>query len=274
VPTVKVGDINIYYETHGEGEPLLLIGGYGQYSGHWAALVPILSREHRVIVFDNRGTGRSDKPEGPYTVKMMAADAKGLLDAIGIDKANVFGVSMGGMIAQEFALNYPQRVISLILGCTECGGKNAVPQNKETLAFLFGPEMAKLPAAERARQTPPWLWNQEFIDTHPKAVELYVETTTKYPTPPHGYACQARAIRSHDTYDRLPQIKVPTLVITGDADRIIPAGNSKILASKIPSAELVVLENSGHGFFGDAAAKSISAILDFLKRHSKGKKKA
>jgi 3-oxoadipate enol-lactonase len=273
LPTVKVGDINIYYETHGDGEPLLLINGYGQYSGHWAALIPALSREHRVIVFDNRGTGQSDKPEGPYNAKMMAADARGLLDVIGIDRAHVFGISMGGMIAQEFGINYPERVISLILGCTECGGKNAVPQTKEALDFLFGAEMAKLSAVERARRTTPMLWNQEFIDKHPKAVEFYIETTAKFPTPPHGYASQARVIRSIDTYDRLPQIKAPTLVIAGDADRIIPAGNSKILASRIPGAELVMLINSGHGFFGDAARESVGAILDFLKRHPKGKKK-
>jgi len=271
MPAVKVGDINIYYEIHGEGEPLLLIGGYGQYSGHWAALVPILSREHRVIIFDNRGTGRSDKPEGPYTVKMMAADAKGLLDAIGIDKANVFGVSMGGMIAQEFALNYPDRAINLILGCTECGGKNAVPQTREARDFLFGPEMAKLSPEERARLAPPMLWNQKFIDKHPEAIEVYIETTLKYPTPPQSYVYQARAIFGHDSYERLTQIKAPTLVITGDADKIIPAGNSKILASRIPGAKLVMLKNSGHGFFGDAARESITAILDFLKRRPKGK---
>ncbi|MCJ7515631.1 MAG: alpha/beta hydrolase, partial [Dehalococcoidia bacterium] len=99
MPTVKASDINIYYEIHGEGEPLLMIQGYAQYSGHWTTLIPPFSKEYRVIIFDNRGTGRSDKPEPPYTMKMMAADVKGLLDAIGIDKANIFGVSIGGMIA-------------------------------------------------------------------------------------------------------------------------------------------------------------------------------
>ncbi len=267
MPTVKVGDINIYYETHGEGEPLLLINGYGQYSGHWEALVPVFSGEFKVIIFDNRGTGRSDKPKLEYTAKMMADDAKGLLDALGIKRAHVFGISMGGMISQEFVLNYPDRVISLILGCTECGGKHAIKQSKEQLEFLFGVEMAKLPVEERARKTAPWLWNQEFIDKHPRAVDLYVETTAKYPTPTRGYACQAGVIRTIDTYDRLPQIKAPTLVIAGDSDRIIPAENSKIIAYRIPGAELVMLKNSGHGFFGDAARESITAILGFLKRH-------
>jgi pimeloyl-ACP methyl ester carboxylesterase len=273
MPTVKVGDINIYYESHGDGEALLLIMGYGQYSAHWATLIPPFSREYRVISFDNRGTGRSDKPDIPYTMKMMADDAKGLLDDIGVDSAHVFGVSMGGMIAQEFAVNYPDKVKSLILGCTLCGGTKAILPTPEALSFLTGPEMAKLSVEERARVTVPWLVSQEFTDKNPEAVELYVAITSKYPTPIHGFACQAQAIAFHDTYDRLPQITAPTLLIVGSADRIIPAENSRIIASRIPNAELVVLENAGHGFFIDAEAEAASIILDFLRRHSKSRKK-
>jgi 3-oxoadipate enol-lactonase len=270
MPTVKVGDINIYYESHGDGEALLLIMGYGAYSGHWAPVLPHFSRQYRVIVFDNRGTGRSDKPNMPYTIKMMADDARGLLDAIGIESAHVLGESMGGMIAQELALNYPDRVKSLILGCTFCGGTMVIQPTPEALEFLTSPEMAKLSVEERARMTVPWLWNQEFIDKNPEAVEMYVAITSEYPTPIHGFACQAQAVAAHNTYDRLSQIKAPTLVIVGDADRIIPAGNSAILASSIPNAELVILKNAGHDFFVDAEA--IRIILDFLKRHSKGRK--
>jgi len=272
MPTVHVGDINIYYESHGDGEPLLLIMGYGQYSALWAPLIRDLSPEYRVISFDNRGTGRSDKPDIPYTMKVMADDAKGLLDAIGIDLAHVFGMSMGGMIAQEFALNYPGKLKSLILGCTHYGGTKMVMPSQEALAFLLGPETAKLPVEERARQTVRWLWTQEYIDNNPRAVELFVAVTTEYPTPLHGYRCQAKAIMGHDTYDRLPRITTPTLVISGDADRLIPAENSRILSSRIPNAELVILENSGHGFITDAREKATGAILDFLRRHSKGKK--
>jgi 3-oxoadipate enol-lactonase len=270
MPTVKVGDINIYYESHGDGEPLLLINGYGQYSGQWAALIPPFSKGYRVIIFDNRGTGRSDKPEMPYTMKMLAADARGLLDAVGVDKANIFGVSMGGMIAQEFALNYPDKVMSLILGCTNCGGKQSVVPTKEALAFLFNPEMAKLPVEQLARETAPWLWTKGFIDKHPEAVDMYVDITVKYPTPPHGFSGQAQAIAGHDTCNRLPQIKVPTLVIAGSGDRLIPPDNSKIIASRIPGAELVIIPNAGHGF--NEAPEATRAILDFLKRHPKGKK--
>jgi 3-oxoadipate enol-lactonase len=130
--------------------------------------------------------------------------------------------------------------------------------------------MAKLSVAERARQTAPWLWTKAFIDKHPEAVDIYVDITMKYPTPPHGFSGQAQAIAGHDTYDRLPQIKAPTLVIAGDADRIIPADNSKVLASRIPGAELVIVKNAGHGF--TEAPEATRAILDFLRRHPKGKK--
>jgi 3-oxoadipate enol-lactonase len=271
MPTVKVGDINIYYESHGDGEALILIMGYGGYSAMWGLQIPSFSQEYRVISFDNRGTGRSDKPDTPYTIKMMADDARGLLDAIGIDSAHVCGVSMGGMIAQEFAINYPDKLISLMLGCTFCGGAKAVPPAPEVQALLEG--IGKLPVEEQVREMMPLLWTQEFIDKNPVAVEIYAAITAKYPTPPHGFARQGQAIMGHDTYDRLPQIAAPTLVITGDADRIIPAENSKILASRIPNAELVVLKNACHGFFGELVEETNRIILDFLRQHSKGKKK-
>jgi len=267
MPTAKVDDISVYYETLGEGEALLLIMGYGSYSGHWFRLIPSLSNDYRVVAFDNRGTGQSDKPDIPYTIEMMAGDATGLLEAIGIDAAHVFGVSMGGMIAQEFALRYPGKVISLILGCTTPGGPNAVPPTAESLAFLFDPERGKLPVEARARETIPWLWGQEFIRNNPDVVEQYVAVTAEYPTPLHSFQSQGQAIMRHDTYDRLPQIEAPTLVIAGSADRLIQVENSRFLASQIPGAELVILENAGHGFITDAQEETSKAILDFLGRH-------
>jgi pimeloyl-ACP methyl ester carboxylesterase len=270
MPTVKANDINIYYEVHGKGEPLLMIQGYSFYSGHWMTLVPEMAKEYQAIIFDNRGTGRTDKPEPPYTMKMFAADAKGLLDAIGVDRANVFGVSMGGMIAQEFALNYPDKLINLVLGCTNCGGKQHIVPTKEALEFLFSPEIGKLSVAERARRTAPWVWTKDFVDRHPEAVDALIAVTLKYPTPPQGYAGHGSAIGGHDTCDRLPQIKVPTLVITGDSDRLIPPENSKIIASRIPGAELVILKNAGHAF--TQSPEAAKTIVDFLKRHPAGKR--
>ncbi|GAG45539.1 unnamed protein product, partial [marine sediment metagenome] len=168
---------------------------------------------------------------------------------------------------QEFALRYPGKVISLILGCTTPGGANSSPPTPESTAFLFDPERGKLPVEERARQTAPWLWGQEFIDNNPDVVEQYVAVTAEYPTPLHGFQRQGQAIMGHDTYDRLPQIKAPTLVIAGSADRLIQVENSRLLASRIPGAELVILENAGHGFITDAQEETGKAIMDFLRRH-------
>jgi len=266
VPTVKTAGISLYYEVHGKGEPLLLIMGYGSNSGHWFVILPGLASRFNVIIFDKRGTGRSDKPDIPYTAEMLTGDIIGLLDAIGIGATNVFGVSMGGMLAQELALRYPERVKKLVLGCTSCGGPHAIKSSPEATAFLFDPERAKLSDEERAYSTVPWLWNEDFIARHPEAVDRYVKVTTQYPTPTHGYMSQANFILLHDTYDRLPQINAPTLVIAGARDRLISPENSRILASRIPGAELVILENAGHGFISDTAEESSAKIISFLER--------
>jgi 3-oxoadipate enol-lactonase len=243
-----------------------LIMGYGSNSGHWFAIRDRLAKQHRLIIFDNRGTGRSDKPDIPYTAEMMIGDIVGLLDATGIDSTNVFGVSMGGMIAQEFALNYPDRLKSLVLGCTSCGGPNAVKSTLEATAFLFDPERAKLTDEEKAYSTVPWLWTQEFIDKNPEAVKRYVATTMGHPTPLYAYICQANFILTFNSYDHLPEINAPTLVMCGAQDRLIPHENSLILASGIPNSELVILENAGHGFISDLAEESNNIILEFLAK--------
>jgi len=267
MPTVKVGDINTYYETHGEGEALVLIMGYGCHIGWWFRQIPVFSQECRVIAFDNRGTGRSDKPDIPYTMEMMAGDVVGLLDAIGIGAAHVYGVSMGGMIAQEFALRYPERVTSLILGCTMCGGSHAIMPDAEAMTQLFNFErMKQLTPEEQTRELLPFLSSQEFIDNNPDIIEQFVTAVVEHVTPLHGYQRQGEAIAGHDTYDRLPRIKAPTLVIAGDADRLIPVENSRLLASRIANAELVILENTGHGFM-ETAGEANNKVLDFLRRH-------
>ncbi len=271
MPTVKVGDISIYYEIHGKGEPLLLIMGYGQNSGHWFSQIPGLSQEYRVVAFDNRGTGRSDKPDVPYTMQMLAEDVSGLLEALAIDAAHVYGVSMGGMIAQELALRYPDKVISLILGCTTPGGPNSILADAETLNFLFDTDRRKrLTQEEDARETLPYLFTQEFMDKNPKLMDAVVASMLEYDvTPIHGYQRQGEAIMRFNAYARLTEIKVPTLVIAGTADRLIPVENSRLLASRIPDAELVILEDVGHGFFTEALEEASKAVLDFLGRHSR-----
>lgn len=270
MPIAKVGDTNIYYEIHGEGEPLVLIYGYVGHSGLWFRQVPVLSKKYRVIAFDNRGVGRTDKPDIPYTMGMMAGDIAGLLDVIGVGAAHIFGISMGGMIAQHFALNYPQRVISLILGCTACGGVHMVQAEPESMAALFDFErLSKMTPEEVTRQAMPFCYSQEFIERNPAIIEERVARQLEYPTPGHGAIRQAGAIMGHDTYELLSKIDLPALVIAGDNDRLIPVENSRILASRIPGAELVILKGPGHEFFIEDPEDVNRTILDFLGRHKK-----
>ena len=270
----KVGDINLYYEVHGKGEPLVLIMGFGQRGAQWLDMQDKLAKEYRVIVIDNRGTGRSDKPEIPYTAKMMAGDVVGLLDVLGISAANVFGYSMGGMIAQEFALHYPDRLNNLILGATFCGGARAVQPNHEVLAFFTDPEIAKLSDEDRARAAIPLCWNTEFVGNNPAAIKRFIATSVEHPTPRQGRLSHLNVLITHDTYDRLPDIKSPTLVITGIEDRMVPCENAKLLASRIPNAELAMIDNAGHGLFiSDPTEKVSKTVLDFLRRHSKARAK-
>jgi pimeloyl-ACP methyl ester carboxylesterase len=268
MPTAKVSDINIYYEVHGEGEALVLIMGYTANTAWWGWEVPVFSQQYRVVAFDNRGSGQSDKPDVPYTMETMAGDLAGLLEAIGINAAHIFGVSMGGMIAQHFALRYPERVGSLILGCTTCGGPYSVVPDAEAMAVLADFEhMRRLTPEERIREMIPFLVSQEFVDKNAGLLHDVIAKMMEHIAPLHGAMRQAHAIWGHDTYERLPEIKVPTLVIAGDADRLIPVENSRILASRIPRAELAILKNMGHGFITEAADEANRAVLDFLRRH-------
>lgn len=265
MPKVKVGDINIYYEIHGEGEPLVFITGFTASIELWFRAIPVFSREYQLIIFDNRGAGRSDKPDVPYTMEMMADDLAGLLDAIGIDSAHIHGVSMGGMIAQHFTLRYPERVTSLTLSCTTCGGPHSIMADAETTSVMES--LPKLTPEEGTREMLRLCMSQEFIDKNPDLIKQIVAKMLEHPAPPHGMMRQLQAIMGHDTYERLPEIKVPTLVISGDADRLIPVENSRILASRIPNAELAILKNMGHLFGVEAEDESNRIMLDFLRRH-------
>lgn len=261
MPTVKVNDINMYYEVHGEGEPLVLINGAGAGVELFYWRIPKFSREYRLILFDNRGAGRSDRPDMTYTTELMADDLAGLLDAVGIDSAHIYGTSMGGMIAQHFALRYPRKVRSLILAVTYCGGPHSI---KGPFADMAG--MHELPPEEAVEAMIRWFVTEEFIDRNPDIFRQIIAFMVKHPPVHSDLPKHTQAIATHDTYDRLPEIAAPTLVLAGDADRIIPVGNATILASRIPNAEPVILKNAGHMLI-EAADEVDRITLDFLKRH-------
>ncbi len=183
MPKVKVGDINMYYEVHGKGEPLVMIMGAGGNIEWMRQAIPVYSREYRLVLFDNRGAGRTDAPDIPYTIAMMADDLAGLLDAIGIDSAHIQGGSMGGMIAQEFVLRYPERVRSLILACTYCGGPgSSIVTDPE--AIRFAQRIPSLSGKELMMETLRICVSQEFIAKNPGLIKNMMKQMMKYPVPP------------------------------------------------------------------------------------------
>jgi len=265
MPKTRVADIGIYYETRGDGEPLVLIMGLGGGSSLWWRQVAFFSKDYQVLVYDSRGVGRTDKPDTTYSMGMMVDDAAGLLESLGIASAHVYGVSMGGMVAQELALRYPKLVSSLVLGATTCGGPHAAVADQETLQKLFS--IMTLSPAEVVRVSTSVTFSAGFIETHRDKVKEWLIKGAESPPSSTGFKRQAEAVAGFETYDRLPQIRVPTLVLAGTADQLIPVENSRLLASRISRAELVLFEGAGHGYLWEAEEEANCVVLGFLKRH-------
>lgn len=260
---VTVGGIRLYYEISGEGEPLLLIMGLGGHVLDWGWVLPERLAEGRsVIAFDNRGSGRSEQPPGPYSIEEMAEDAVGLLDALEIERADVFGVSMGGMIAQEMAVRHPERIGRLILGATSPGGEASVCAPPEVQAYLE-PRL-DLTLHEALWWSAPAGYPQEFIDAHPDIVERKIQANMAHPSSLEAYRAQLAAYRAFDIGDRLAEIRAPTLVMAGSSDILIPPENGLILAEKIPGAELRIIEGAGHLFWISHPEETYSEVVGFL----------
>ena len=259
MPYAENAGVKIRWEEEGEGEPLLLIMGLGYSLEMWHRVKPLLTDRFRVLLFDNRGVGKSDVPEPGYSIPDMAEDAVAVLDAAGVESAHVLGVSMGGYIAQALAVAHPTRVRSLILGCTACGGPDAVTAEPEVLAALTA--RGSMSAEEGVRVMIPFIYDPgtpaEVID---QDLALRLQN---YPTE-KGYMGQLQAIASHQTYDRLNEVSVPTLVIHGQSDRLVPHDNGADIARRIPGARFVSLPNASHIFFTDQPDATQAAIDEFL----------
>ena len=249
----------IYWDEQGTGAPVLLIMGLGYPSAMWHRMRPALSASYRTIVLDNRGAGQSDVPPGPYSIALMASDAAAVLDAAGVPSANVFGVSMGGMIAQEFALQYPGRMQSLILGCTAAGGPTAKRAEPAAIEMLKARTwMSREQAAEAAV---PFIYD---TGTPRHLIDEDIAQRDPWPTSPAGYLAQLQAIVAWESFSRLPQITAPTLVIHGRADRLVPPGNGELIATRIPGAQLVLIERASHLFSTDQPEAAEKAVFEFL----------
>lgn len=267
--TATINGIEMYYEEHGDAnaEPLLLIMGFTMNAAAWAPQIPALAERYRVIAFDNRGAGRTAQPDGAYTIPQMAGDAAALLDHLGIASAHIIGASMGGMIAQEFAIRHPRRVRSLVLACTTPGGPHSAGYDEMIRTSddaMKAENLAALLTPERLKEGMEQLFTPAFI-AHPGPGLMQMGSAAMlYPQTLAGMKGQLAAIRAHDTYDRLTTISAPTLVIAGDGDTLVDAKNSPLLASRIPHAELRLLPDQRHGFTAEKPEETNRAILDFL----------
>ncbi|MBT3283276.1 alpha/beta hydrolase [Candidatus Bathyarchaeota archaeon] len=268
MPAINSNGIDIYYEMRGEGSPLILINGWGGNLDSWRGkMIDLLSGKHRVIMMDNRGTGRSDKPDVPYTMDMMAADVKGVLDALGIKKTHVMGFSMGGAITQTFGVNYPETTLSLVVCGASAGRENSVssdPKVQMDLALIANPspEMTERDVTVKLLYL---LYSKEYVEVHLEEL-VKEETYSDHPTPSHALMNQSHAISTMDTYHHLPDLKVPVLVMTGDEDVLVPPENSEKIASQIPKSELVMIPGCGHGFLKQNTEEATEHVLRFLEK--------
>lgn len=242
---------------------MLLINGLGSDHLEWLFQVPAFEPHFQVVVFDNFGTGKSDVPPGPYTTARMADDAVALLETLGIRRAHVLGVSLGGMIAQEVALRHPGRVDRLVLACTAPGGSLSIRPSEAAMAVFQGAGRGN-PEAEMRRMMP-YLYSDAYISERPEEIDDFIRRRLENRTAPEGYVAQLSAAVTHDAADRLGRIGARTLVITGDADRLVPPENSLRIAERIPGATLVVLPGAPHRLFAENADAFNREVLAFLK---------
>jgi 3-oxoadipate enol-lactonase len=250
----------IYWDELGQGDPILLIMGLGWTSALWHRSRPVLAARYRTIVFDNRGVGRSDVPAGPYPIALMAEDAAAVLDAAGVHSAHIFGMSMGGMIAQELALAYPKRVRSLILGSTAAGGPHAVRAEPEVIDLLTRRGMNP---DEYIEAINPYIYDP---GTSRERVEEDRVLRKQWWPNPAGHSAQLGGIMAWEAYSRLKQITAPTLVIHGESDRLVPPGNGKLIADRIPNAKLVLIPRASHILATDQPEATHEAVLEFLRK--------
>jgi len=278
VPKVRVDDIQIYYEVKGEGFPLVMIQGLSYSLDGWdPRLIEGLSKMFKLVLFDNRGAGRTGVSDREYTMKLFADDTAGLMDALGISKAHILGLSMGGMIAQELVLNYPEKVEKLVLcstGSQWCFSQEASrildamteSSQEELTRMILSLEFASDFPTDFVRKKPSvvLLFTNDFVKEHPDLVDLLILRAAKHPISKEGWIRQLNAIRGFNTQGRLHKIRVPTLILHGRKDVEIPPENSSILAKAIPNSKLVYLEKSAHRL-AEEMREVINVLSEFLE---------
>jgi pimeloyl-ACP methyl ester carboxylesterase len=274
VMTMQYADVNgikIAYDVRGCGPPLVLIMGYRLSSLAWPLdFIEALAERFTVVLFDNRGTGTSDKPTFGYEISNMAKDVCGLLDHLEITRANVLGYSMGGAIAQEFVRQFPDRVLGLVLCATMCGGPRAVYASPSVVRVMR--ELDGLKPEEIARRIWSVTYSPVYLENHLKLAEDQMRREIAAPTPLHAADLQYQAFAEFDCSKALPNIKAPTLVLTGDLDQLVSPQNSKFVAGLIPGASLIVIPGCGHRMMWEATDECVGFVTEFLTGVSEGRR--
>jgi 3-oxoadipate enol-lactonase len=266
MPVVKVGEIELSYERSGSGPPLLMIMGMAGTALSWGE--PFLGRlreNFETIAYDHRGTGSSSRLDGPLTIAQLAADVAGLLDALEIDSAHVLGISMGGMVAQELVLAQPARIRTLALGCTYCGGEGSTLAGEDVVRRLA----EAMSSGDRARAIrTSWEVNvSPGFAADDEAYERFLEIARNRAVAIDVIMAQMQAIAAHDTAARLSSIELPTLVLHGTLDQMLPVQNGRLIAGLIPDSSLEIFEGVGHLFFWERPEESAELVQAHAATH-------
>lgn len=272
LPYATVENIEIYYETYGQpsAPPLVLIGGWASYRWIWFRQVPTFKEKYRVVVFDNRGTGRSSKPDYPYTMEMMAADTIGLMDTLNIGKANILGISMGGLIAQQIAISHPDRVRSLILSSTHFGGPNYIPMDDRTMALLVALPTETITKEQAREMRYRATFSPQFIKANRPILEKIDEWAEKLPTPLFAQVHQSSATAEFNSEAELSKITAPTLILHGDHDFAVPTKNGELLAERIPNSKLKIIKDAAHFVIIEKYEEFNTEVMNFIDRVAEG----
>jgi pimeloyl-ACP methyl ester carboxylesterase len=267
MPTANVNGINMYYKLHGQGEPLVLIMGLGGGHGGWFFQIRAFRKYFRLITFDNRGVGKTGKPGESYTTRTMADDTIGLMDCLGIDKAHILGVSLGGMIAQEVAINYPQRVRKLVLVSTTAGADETSDIPSELLRAA-GVDEGSAEVDIRSVDINKLMSSLNSLAFNRRLYKMFVLPLSNVYMKwvgTDGLLGQFEAAVGHSALDRLHLIEALTLVMTGSEDRLVPPRSSEVIASRIPNTRLVKAEGGSHTFIAEMRSRFNREVLDFLR---------
>jgi len=260
MPFAKVNGVKLYYEVLGEGPPVVLIGGLGSQISSWSSQVPLYSKYFKVVIFDNRGAGLSDKPRDPYSIEDMADDTIQLIDFLGIQSASLVGKSMGGMIAQWIGIKYPEKVNKLVLACTSASRDevgNEILRMGRDVAIKLGMKAVWLTALFLG-------YTREYLENNLGKIKETLAVIPENKEAIDGYIGQSLACEGHNTRDLVSKIKAPTLVMLGDRDQIASPRRSKELAQLIPGARLEVFEDVGHGFWRERQEEVDKVVMEFL----------